>query len=195
MPGLTVNVLLQDIKKLETDAVLVGFFEDVRPLAHLAGELDWLLCGALSNLIINQKLRGCLGEVALIASRGKVPAQKIFLVGLGPSATVTADLVRIATRSAVSSALHAGVKDMALECFSAPGLSVESLLNGMVQGAAEGSAGAQATVHLLASDAGHYEQISKLVNSRSGGQQGQAVLTMSDGVFPAAVNTDDTRRT
>ena len=83
MPGLTVNVLLQDIKKLETEALIVGFFEDVRPLKHLAGELDWLLCGSLSNLIIKHKLQGALGDVALLTSQGKMPAQKIFMVGLG----------------------------------------------------------------------------------------------------------------
>ena len=51
------QVLLQDIKKIETGAIIVGFFEDVRPLKGLAGELDWLLCGALSRLIINKKPR------------------------------------------------------------------------------------------------------------------------------------------
>ena len=163
MPGLTVNVLLQDMKKLETDALIVGFFENVRPLAHLAGELDWLLCGALSNLIINQKLCGARGEVALITSRGKVPAEKIFLVGLGPSDAITADSVRSAAGNAVSSAIAAGAKDIALECFSTPVLSVEALVKGILQGAADGSRGRQAAIHLLAPDPSHYDQFSKLV--------------------------------
>ncbi len=87
---MTVKVLLQDIKKLETEALIFGFYENVRPLRDLAGQLDWLLCGSLSHLIINQKLRGSLGEVALVTSRGKVPASKLFMVGLGPKETATA---------------------------------------------------------------------------------------------------------
>jgi hypothetical protein len=173
MPGLTVNVLIQDIKKLETGALLVGFFENVRPLAHLSGELDWLLCGALSSLIINQKLRGSLGEVALIASRGKVPASKVFLVGLGPSGTITVDSIGVAAKSAVTAALRAGVTDMALECFPVPGISTESLVKGIARGAAEGSRGKQAIVHLLAPDATQYEQISKLVTGLPGVQNVQ----------------------
>jgi hypothetical protein len=52
----------------------------------------------------------------------------------------------------------------------------------MLQGAAEGSAGKLATIHLLASDAARYEQISKFVNSRfGGGPQTQAGLGIPDG--------------
>ena len=50
MPGLTVKVVLQDVTRVESEAVVVGFFEDVRPLKGLAGQLDWVLCGSLSNL-------------------------------------------------------------------------------------------------------------------------------------------------
>ena len=80
------KVIIQDIKKLETDALIVNFFEDVRPLKGLAGELDWLLCGSLSHLILNNKINGSLGDVALLTSQGKIPAKKIFLLGLGPKA-------------------------------------------------------------------------------------------------------------
>ena len=89
MSSVTVTVILQDIKKLATEALIVGFYEDVRPLKGVAGELDWLLCGALSSLVLTKKLRGSFGDVALVTSQGKVPAQKIFLVGLGPRAGLT----------------------------------------------------------------------------------------------------------
>ncbi|MDA8422897.1 MAG: hypothetical protein M0Z89_06150, partial [Nitrospiraceae bacterium] len=84
MPGLTVRVIIEDIKNVETEALVVGFFQDIRPLKGFVGQLDWLLCSALSGLLLKNKLHGSLGDVALLTSRGKVPAQKIFLVGLGP---------------------------------------------------------------------------------------------------------------
>ena len=65
MSSVTVKVILQDIKRLATEALIVGFYEDVRPLKGVAGELDWLLCGALSSLVLTEKLRGSLGDVAL----------------------------------------------------------------------------------------------------------------------------------
>jgi hypothetical protein len=76
MPGLMVDVILQDIKKVESEALIVGFFEDVRPLKGLAGQLDWLLCGALSSLLIENKLRGALGDVALLTARGRFPRRR-----------------------------------------------------------------------------------------------------------------------
>src|SRR3972149_11307853 len=99
MPGLVLKVILQDIKKLETDALIVGFYEDVRPLKGLAGELDWLLCGSLSNLILSDKLRGSLGDVALLTSRGKIPAQKIFMVGLGAAGSLSPVSLRPGARA------------------------------------------------------------------------------------------------
>ena len=110
-----VKVILQDIKKLETGALIVGFFEDVRPLKGLAGELDWLLCSSLSSLIIKNKLRGALGELALLTSRGKVPASKIFMLGLGPRGSVSPETLQEAARSAAAAAVGAGVTSAALE--------------------------------------------------------------------------------
>ncbi|HEY6011585.1 MAG TPA: M17 family peptidase N-terminal domain-containing protein, partial [Nitrospirota bacterium] len=114
---MTTKVILQDIKKLETEALIVGFFEDVRPLKGVAGELDWLLCGRLSSLVLEKKMRGSLGEVALLTSRGKVPAQKIFLIGLGAKTAFTLQQLRSAARAAAATAVGAGVRTAAIECF------------------------------------------------------------------------------
>jgi len=164
MPGLTVKVILQDIKKLETEALIVGFHEDVRPLKGLAGELDWLLCGALSNLIIKNKMRGNLGDVALLTSRGKVPAPKIFLVGLGPREEFSPSSLRAAVKTAVSSALGAGVKNAALELFQTPELSTDAGLPAVQQGISAGAGTGQIDIALLAADAAAYETISKLMS-------------------------------
>ncbi len=84
--------------------MIVGFYEDVRPLKGVAGELDWLLCGALSALVLSKKLRGSLGDVALVTSQGKVPVQKIFMVGLGPRDGMTPATLQSAARNAAATA-------------------------------------------------------------------------------------------
>lgn len=164
MSGLTVKVALQDIKKLETEALIVGFHEDVRPLKGVAGELDWLLCGALSTLILTNKISGSLGETALVTSQGKVSAQKIFLVGLGPRAGLSRETLRSAARNAAVSALGAGVRKAAIEYFPSPDMPHDSGVTALFQGLNEGAGGRSFEVLLLAPDAVARERISRLLN-------------------------------
>ena len=163
MPGLTLTVILQDIKKLETEALVVGFHEDVRPLKGIAGELDWLLCGALSSLIIKNKLRGSLGEVALLTSRAKVPAKKIFMIGLGPKEGLSPSSLRSAVRTVVSSVLDAGVKKTAIEYFQPLNMPSPAEVSALQVGLSEGAGGRSLDIALLAPDASAYEKISRLV--------------------------------
>jgi hypothetical protein len=165
MSGLAVNVILQDIKKLETEALIVGFYQDVRPLKGLAGELDWLLCGSLSALILNNKLSGSLGDVALLTSRGKIPAMKIFLVGLGPKGVNSFSSLRAAARIAASSAVGAGVTNAAIEYFDSPGVPYDTVVTALRDGLSEGAKGNPLMVSLLAPDAAAYEKISQLVKT------------------------------
>jgi len=66
---MTLDIVLTDIKKIEADAVIVGFYEDERPLKGQAGSLDWLLCGALSRLLSSGRMRGFIGDTALVTSK------------------------------------------------------------------------------------------------------------------------------
>lgn len=163
MPGLTVKVALQDIKKLETEAIVVGFYENVRPLKDLAGELDWLLCGSLSNLIIKHKLRGSRGDLALLTSKGKLPAQKIFMIGLGPKEAFSPVSLSSAARAAISSVVNAGVRNAAIECFPFSGFTYDAGIPALRKGIAEGAGGESIEVTLLARDAAGYEKISGLI--------------------------------
>ncbi len=162
MPGITVKVLLQDIKKLPTEALIVGFYENIRPLKGLAGELDWLLCGSLSNLIIENRLRGSFGDMALLTSRGKVPAQKIFMIGLGPQNGFSPSSMRGAAKAAVTGALAAGVKAAALEYFQ-PVMPYDVGVPALQEGLSEAAQGRDIDVTLLAPDPTAYEKISRLM--------------------------------
>lgn len=158
-----VNVILKDIRNIETEALIVGFYEDVRPLKGLAGKLDWLLCGSLSDLILNNKLTGSLGEVALLASRGKVPAMKIFMVGLGPKGGSSPSSLRNAAKIAASSAVGAGVTNAVVEYFYSPDVPSDMVVSALRDGLSEGTGGSPFQASLLAPDASAYERISRLV--------------------------------
>lgn len=160
------KVILQDIKKFETEALVVGCYEDVRPLKGLAGELDWLLCGTLSHLLLADRFRGSLGDVALITPRGKIPAQKLFMVGMGPRKESSAASVRAFARTAASSLLDAGVRTAAIEYVSAPGSEETARVQALREGLEDGSRGRAFEVTLLMQDAATFEKVSRHVKKR-----------------------------
>ncbi len=161
--GVTVSVIFQDIRKVQSDAIVVGMFEDVRPLKGIAGQLDWLLCGSLSALVLANRLRGALGEVALFTSRGKVPSPKIFVVGLGPRSEFSRTTLRTAARTASASILGAGAAQAVLEYFPLPGTALETGIQEVRKGLEEGAGGRRLAVSLLTPDRDSYERLSRLV--------------------------------
>jgi hypothetical protein len=156
---------MHDIKKLETDAVAVGFFEDIRPLKGAAGALDWILCGSLSRLIIQEKIRGALGEAALLTTKGKIPAPKVFMVGLGPRSQMTPATMREASRIAATIIVGAGVIRAALDCFPIWTGQSEEYLAAVRQGLAEGAGNHALDIALLAPDAASFERMSRFVRA------------------------------
>ena len=152
MSGLTVRVAHQDITTVETDALVVGFFEDIRPLKDLAGRLDWLLCGALSRLLIEKRIQGRLGDVALLTPRGKVPAGKIFLIGCGPRSVFSLAALQSVAKSAATCVAGAGVSRAAVEYMHAEGIIGADGLASIRAGLIEGIQGRDLTVTLLVQD-------------------------------------------
>ncbi len=156
-----VNVLLHDIRTVDTEAVAVGFFEDVRPLKGGAGVLDWLLCGALSRLVLDGRLRGAAGEVALLTSAGKCPAAKVFLVGLGTRGAQLPEGLRTAARAAAASLAGAGVLRAAVDLFPLEDVADEVHVAAVQQGLREGAGGHPLSVSLLARDAVSLERMTR----------------------------------
>jgi len=72
------------LDRLESSqAIVLGVFEDERPLKGITGFVDWRLHGLLSRLLIQQRNAGNLLESVLMPSMGRVPMEKVFLFGLG----------------------------------------------------------------------------------------------------------------
>jgi len=67
----------------ECDVLVVGFFEDERPLRGSSGWIDWRLNGMLSHFLMERRLTGEWREVTLIPSQGRVVPRLILLFGLG----------------------------------------------------------------------------------------------------------------
>jgi hypothetical protein len=79
-----VTVVAEPLARVCADILVAGFFEDVRPPQGLAGQVDWLAGGALSRLIVHQRVSGRLAETALL-SVPTFSTPRVLCVGLGRS--------------------------------------------------------------------------------------------------------------
>ena len=80
-----IRALSERVTRIRTEILVLGFFQDVRPVRGLAGEVDWIHNGIFSHLMKLQKLKGQCGEAMLLASEAKLLTPKVLLVGLGQS--------------------------------------------------------------------------------------------------------------
>ncbi len=163
MAELVVDVIFQDIKTIESDAIVVGFYEDVRPLKSLAGHLDWLLCGSLSRLIVEKRLSGALGEMALLNNRSKIPAEKIFLVGLGPQSAFSCSTLKSVAMMTAASISAIKIAVAALEYFPPADADYETAFRALQEGLKEGAGEHNLAVSLVALDRVSYDRISRLL--------------------------------
>lgn len=65
------------------DALCLFVGEDQRPLEGLAGYVDWRLCGALSRLLLHGFFTGQRDDQLLLPAEGRLPMERIFVVGVG----------------------------------------------------------------------------------------------------------------
>lgn len=158
---MVLNVAMSDIRTVDADAVVVGMYEDVRPLKGGAGALDWVLCGALSRLVLEERIRGRIGEVALLTSSGKIPSPKIFLVGLGSRESVSPDGLRSAARTAAATVAGAGLRHAAFAPFPSGGQLEDEHVRSLRDGLREGVAGKPLELTIVAADAAEQETLAR----------------------------------
>lgn len=77
---------LRQLDELGAEVIACGVYRDERPLAGLAGLLDWRLAGRLSRLARRDFLVGDVGELVTLPVRSRLPFDKLLLAGLGPRA-------------------------------------------------------------------------------------------------------------
>jgi len=102
------------------EAICCFVLEDDRPLSGAPGYLDWRLCGGLSKILSSGFFVGAPGDKLLVPSDTRVPAHRIFAVGLGQSAAVTALGVEHALGQAAAMLTKAQVESVALAFPSLP---------------------------------------------------------------------------
>ena len=89
-----IKVVVADIVKIKAGAIIVNFFEGMECLDGDIATIDKALDGAISQLISQGEIKGKLGEVTIIHSLGRLPADRAVVAGLGKQPELTMDRVR-----------------------------------------------------------------------------------------------------
>lgn len=75
------NLLALDA--LRADTLVSVVFADERPLRGASALADWRLCGLISKALMRGWFRGSFGEALLISPQGRLPMQRVLLLGAG----------------------------------------------------------------------------------------------------------------
>jgi leucyl aminopeptidase len=131
-----INVKRQDIIKFQGDTVIVNLFEGVTKCGGATGAVDRMLNGMIHKLIRQKEFTGTLGETALIHTFGKIPADRVIVVGLGASKDFSLEKVRKAAGAAAQAAYRVKARSVGTIVHGAgiggldPGHACQALVEG-----------------------------------------------------------------
>lgn len=109
----TIDVVSTDLTKWAGDALVVNLFEGVTDPGGATGAVDRALGGELRDAISAGDVNGKAGNVAVLRTRGAMPAQRVLVVGLGPAQGFDAEAARRASAAAVRKANELGARSVA----------------------------------------------------------------------------------
>ena len=90
----TVKVVAADVTDFATPALVVNLFEGVEQPGGATGAVDRALDGAISSLIADGEIKGKLGELTLVHTMGRTPANRVAVAGLGKAGDFDTGTVR-----------------------------------------------------------------------------------------------------
>ena len=108
-----INVIAGDITNFATPALVVNLFQGVTQPGGGTGAVDRALDGAISALIADGEIKGKLGEMTLLHTMGRIPAQRVVVAGLGPRDDFDAAAIRRVSGDAARFLRGKGVSEFA----------------------------------------------------------------------------------
>jgi leucyl aminopeptidase len=135
-----VKVLHDSIETTAADAVIVNLFDGAELPAGATGAVDQALSGAITDIIRGGDFRGNLNEIAVLYTRGAMPAARVIVVGLGKVQDFSADHVRQAAAMAARKARDLGCTSIASAAHGAdlrgsdPAVAAQAVVEGTLLG-------------------------------------------------------------
>lgn len=98
---MAIKIQTRSILDYRGDVLIVNLFEGVKKPSGATGTVDKALNGAISRAIARGEATGKLGETIVIHTLGKLPADKVAVVGLGPAGSFHEMEIRKASAAAI----------------------------------------------------------------------------------------------
>lgn len=95
-----IDVVVGSVTEITTPLLVINLFEGTTQPTGATGAVDAALGGLISRLIAEKELTGKINEVSIIHTMGKIPAERVAVVGLGKKEEFTIDRARQAAGSA-----------------------------------------------------------------------------------------------
>jgi leucyl aminopeptidase len=93
------SAIKADVTEVETAALVVNLYQGVERPGGATGAVDAALDGQLSELIADGEITGAPGEITIVHTRGRIPARRVVVVGLGRKKECDLETLRKATGS------------------------------------------------------------------------------------------------
>lgn len=120
----------------KTDALVVGVFEG-KTLGITGVAIDRALAGFVRKSATSKGFEGKKGQALALDTLGRIPAQKVFFIGLGAKNEATEESIRRAAAIGAKAVRNAGLKNFATTLATAKvsGVSAKNLAQAVVEGA------------------------------------------------------------
>ncbi len=96
-----IRVVVGDVTKFRGDAVVVNLFEGVKAPGGATAALDAKMGGTIRKLMQVGEVTGKWGEQTLVHAPGRLPVDRVLVMGLGKPEDFTLDRARIVSAEAV----------------------------------------------------------------------------------------------
>jgi hypothetical protein len=147
--GVQIAIETRPLERLDCDVLVVGLFEDDRPLRGGAARVDWRLCGQVSELVALGRVSGARGEAALMPSPGSLRAARVLLLGLGDRQRFTLGRARDVMQDAARRCLDLGVRRIAVAPLGMASDDFARHAESVVQGLIDALSAATGDIELL----------------------------------------------
>ncbi|RAL25981.1 leucyl aminopeptidase [Thermoflavimicrobium daqui] len=104
----------ESISKLAADAMILFYTEDCVTLSEDLREVDYMLEGHISRLMIDGEITGKFGEVTILRDWNKKPMTRVFITGLGKKEKVDLFKLKDAVAIAARKAKKIGLKQLSI---------------------------------------------------------------------------------
>lgn len=97
-----IKVVQGSLAEVQSEVIIVNLFEDVKLPGGATGAVDAAIDDVISHYVIGKdNFKGKLGDTYIIHTHGKIPAEKVLLIGLGKTKEFNLNKVREVSSKAI----------------------------------------------------------------------------------------------